>query len=102
MALDAMIFDLDGTLIDTNGAHVEAWRRAFASCGNQVAPDRIALEIGKGGDMLVPAILGPSAEEEHGEELRRASAEEFLKLAQQQRFALLPGTQELLAELRRR
>ena len=29
MALDGIVFDLDGTLVDSNAGHVEAWRRAF-------------------------------------------------------------------------
>jgi beta-phosphoglucomutase-like phosphatase (HAD superfamily) len=61
MALDAMIFDIDGTLVDTNPAHVKAWYEAFVSCGYRVAPDRIAVEIGKGGDLLVSAVLGRQA-----------------------------------------
>src|SRR5690349_10819462 len=54
MALDAMIFDIDGTLVDSNPAHVEAWRRALESHGYQIAADRIQVEIGKGGDKVVP------------------------------------------------
>ena len=42
MALDGMVFDVDGTLVDSNGAHVEAWRRAFERHGYKIPPDRIA------------------------------------------------------------
>lgn len=100
MALDAVIFDLDGTLIDTNPAHVEAWRRAFEACGYKVPPDRIAVEIGKGGDFLVSAVLGQSAEQEHGERLRKLSADAFLEVAREQHFHLMPGAEELLERLR--
>jgi beta-phosphoglucomutase-like phosphatase (HAD superfamily) len=58
MALDALIFDIDGTLVDSNPAHVEAWGIAFESHGYRVARDRIEVEIGKGGDKLVPDVLG--------------------------------------------
>jgi HAD superfamily hydrolase (TIGR01509 family) len=102
MALDAVIFDLDGTLLDTNAAHVEGWRRAFEACGYKVPPDRIAVEIGKGGDFLVPAVLGPSAEREHGERLRKLSAEAFLDVAAKEHFRLMPGAEELLGALRQR
>jgi phosphoglycolate phosphatase-like HAD superfamily hydrolase len=66
MAMRGMIFDIDGTLVDTNPAHVEAWRRAFQRFGYDVSPKRIELEIGKGGDLLVPSILGEELEERYG------------------------------------
>ena len=81
MALDAIIFDLDGTLVDTNGLHVEAWHRAFARRGYTVAHDRIWPEVGKGGDQLVPAILGPGAEKRDGDALRDAWVKEFISIA---------------------
>ena len=55
MALDGMVFDVDGTLVDSNAAHVDAWRRAFERYGYKIPPDRIFAEIGKGGDQLGPA-----------------------------------------------
>ena len=44
MALDAVIFDLDGTLIDTNAMHAEAWRRALEPHGCRIGLDRIYAE----------------------------------------------------------
>ncbi len=102
MSLSGLIFDIDGTLMDTNGHHVEAWRRAFGRYGYTVPADRIEVEIGKGGDKLVPSILGDEADERHGDKLREASAEEFRKIAGEQKFKLFAGAEELLAELRRR
>src|SRR5687767_3362951 len=62
MALDGIVLDLDGTLVDTNGTHVEAWRRVLADHGYVIAPDRIFDEVGKGGDKLVPSLLGRAAD----------------------------------------
>jgi phosphoglycolate phosphatase-like HAD superfamily hydrolase len=100
--LSAMIFDLDGTLVDTNAAHVEAWVRACARHGYKVHADRIGPEIGKGGDNLVPDVLGKEAEERDGEALREACKEEYLALAKQRRFRIFDGAGALLDELRRR
>jgi HAD superfamily hydrolase (TIGR01509 family) len=102
MALDAFLFDVDGTLLDTNGWHIEAWRRAFEGHGYSIAADRIEREIGKGSDKVVDAILGTSGEKEHGEALREAHAENFLELAREQKFVVFPQTRELLQATRER
>jgi membrane protein len=91
-----MIFDIDGTLVDTNPTHVEAWRRAFEAMGYRVPPERIEVEIGKGGDLLVPAILGDEAEKEDGEALRKRQKQEFLTLAPDANFRVFPFVRELL------
>ena len=75
MALRGMIFDIDGTLVDTNPSHVEAWRRAFKRFGFDIPAARIKIEIGKGGDKLVPSVLGQELEDRLGEALRRAQKE---------------------------
>lgn len=69
MLLRGMIFDVDGTLVDTNPTHVEAWRRAFKRLGYDISPERITIEIGKGGDLLVPSILGEDVETRQGKAL---------------------------------
>lgn len=102
MALSGMIFDVDGTLVDTNPAHVEAWRRAFERFGFDVPVERITVEIGKGGDKLVPSILGDEVEERCGEALRRAQKEEFLAIARRERFRVFPGVPGLFPALRER
>src|SRR5689334_8945083 len=100
--LSGFIFDVDGTLVDTNGLHVEAWRRAFATCNIDFNPDRIFVEVGKGGDMLVPDVLGEKADKEIGEDLRKRQPEEFEKLAKEHGIRVFDGTPELMQELRRR
>jgi membrane protein len=102
MALDALIFDIDGTLIDSNPAHVEAWRIAFERYGYRVGRDRIEVEVGKGGDKLVPSILGREADEKDGEVLREAEPEEFAKIGRARGFKPFPGAVELLRTLRER
>ncbi len=96
-----MLFDLDGTLVDSNGAHVEAWRRAFAGRGYRVPPDRIFVEIGKGGDKVVPHLLGNEADEKDGDALRRR-AQEYARIAKAHGLKPMPGAVSLLTDLRRR
>lgn len=58
--LSAVIFDVDGTLVDSNDSHAHAWVEAFRLCGYQVGFDDVRPYIGMGGDHLVPAVIGVS------------------------------------------
>lgn len=60
--LRAVLFDIDGTLVDSNEHHVSAWDQAFRERGHVVPLDMIRGQIGKGGDLLVPTLL-PGASE---------------------------------------
>jgi len=102
MALDALIFDLDGTLVDSNEAHVESFVHGFDRLGYKVLASRIRVEIGQGGDNLVPAILGEEADERDGENIRHAAAEEFERIVAERPLRVFDGARELLAEARRR
>lgn len=100
--MTGVIFDLDGTLVDTNAFHVEAWHEAFRQLGHAVPWNRIVPEIGKGGDKLVPSILGEAGEARDGEALRKAHQANFTAIANRTRIRVFPGTEALLAELRQR
>lgn len=60
----AVLFDLDGTLVDSNEAHVAVWAQVFSEVGRPVDPAAIRGQIGKGGDLLVPALLPGTPEGE--------------------------------------
>lgn len=100
--LTALLLDLDGTLVDTNRFHAEGYSRAFAELGYAVGRDRIDAEIGKGGDKLVPDVLGAEADERHGGEIRERATAHFERLAREHRFALFPSVLDLLRTLRER
>lgn len=54
---EAMLLDIDGTLVDSNDLHTDCWVEAFAHFGCKVEWDVIRRQIGKGGDLLVPDTL---------------------------------------------
>ena len=74
---DAIIFDVDGTLVDSNYQHALAWYRALRRYRITVPLWQIHRAIGMGGDQLVTHVAGEQAEAEHGDALRKAWAEEF-------------------------
>jgi HAD superfamily hydrolase (TIGR01509 family) len=55
--IDAVLFDVDGTLVDSNDLHTAAWQEAFRHFGLVVDYDDIREQIGKGGDNLIPSLL---------------------------------------------
>lgn len=57
MLVKAILFDIDGTLVDSNDLHVLAWREAFESIGMNFSGPEIHAQIGKGADMLIPALV---------------------------------------------
>jgi HAD superfamily hydrolase (TIGR01549 family) len=98
--VDTVVLDVDGTLVDSNYHHTLAWSRAFRSAGYDVPLWRIHRSIGMGGDRLVPRLIGESADQQVGDEVRRRWEAEMEPLLEEVRP--LPHARDLLAELRRR
>ena len=77
--IKAVIFDVDGTLVDSNLQHVEAWREAFAHYGKELSADEVHAQIGKGGDQLMPVFLSRHEIERFGADLERLRLEIFTR-----------------------
>jgi membrane protein len=78
VAIKAILFDIDGTLVDSNDQHVLAWEEAFAGVGAKFDRQQIHDQIGKGTDMLVPTLL-PDADEAEQKRLGEAHGAIFKK-----------------------
>ena len=65
----AVIFDVDGTLVDSNDAHARAWVDAFAEHGITVAYEPVRRAIGMGGDKLMPLVAGIEEDTPKGKEI---------------------------------
>lgn len=75
--LKAVIFDIDGTLIDSVDLHAEAWKEALRHFGHDLPFDRVRAQIGKGGDLLLLALLPKEEAERRGEEIEKYRLELF-------------------------
>jgi hypothetical protein len=67
--LKAVIFDIDGTLVDSVDLHARAWQEAFAHFGHQVEFSAVRSQIGKGGDQLMPVFLSKEEIDSQGQEI---------------------------------
>ncbi len=63
----AVLFDVDGTLVDTNDLHAAAWREAFLNFGLDKPLPEIRWQVGKGGDNLIPSLFPDLGEDRRGE-----------------------------------
>jgi HAD superfamily hydrolase (TIGR01549 family) len=97
---DTVIFDVDGTLVDSNYQHALAWFRAFRRFDITRPLWRIHRGLGMGGDNFVPEIGGADVEAQHGDALRDAWAEEFAPMIDEIRP--FDGAHQLLREVKRR
>ena len=75
--IEAVIFDIDGTIVDSVDLHARAWQAAFAKFGKEISLQKIRRQIGKGTDQLLPALLSSQAINEYGKELDEYRAELF-------------------------
>ena len=55
--IDAILCDIDGTLVQSNWLHAEAWQKAFAAMGIELEKEDVRRQIGKGGDELIPVYV---------------------------------------------
>lgn len=95
----AVIFDVDGTLIDSVDLHAHAWQDAFRDHGREIAFDEIRGQIGKGGDQLMPVFLDPAELERIGEGLERHRGH-ILKERYLPRMTAFPKVRELFERVR--
>ncbi len=73
----AVIFDIDGTIIDSVDSHAKAWQEAFRHFGYEFTFERIRSQIGKGGDQLLPEFLNDEELDRDGKKVDEFRAKLF-------------------------
>ncbi len=97
--LKAVIFDIDGTLVDSVDLHARAWQEAFARFGKNIEFEKVRYQIGKGGDQLMPVFFSRAELEEFGEELEKFRGELY-KREYLPRVRAFPRVRELFERVR--
>ena len=98
----AVLFDVDGTLIDSNDQHARAWVAALAEAGYTVPFERVRPLIGMGGDKVLPELVpGLTEESEAGKAIAKSRVRWFME----HELKTIPptrGARELLEAVRKR
>src|SRR5215210_6033822 len=92
-----VVLDVDGTLMDTNYLHTEAWARAFEEAGHRMPRVRLHKEVGKGAGLLIREFV---EDEETVEKIQDLHSEFYGEL--QEYGHPLPGAKELISSLKER
>ena len=95
----AILFDVDGTLIDTVDLHAAAWVEALKHFGAEVPFGDMRLQIGKGGDQLLQGLLPPNMVAEKGEEIQ-AFRTDLFKRDYMHKARPFPSVRELFERIR--
>ena len=97
--LQGVIFDIDGTLVDSNDAHAKSWVDTFAEADYKVPFDVVRPLIGMGADKLLPKTIGISHDSDEGKKLIKQRSEIFREryLSQLRPFK---GSRELVMRIR--
>ena len=95
----AAIFDLDGTLVDSNDLHTEAWQETFRHFGKEIPYRDLRQQIGKGGDQYMPVFLSELEQRQIGREVETFRADLF-KQKYLGRVRPFPRVRELLERVR--
>lgn len=96
MPIKALLFDIDGTLVDSNDLHVRAWQEVLREAGYHFSAEIIHGQVGKGGDNLVPSLL-PDLSEQEQEKIAEAHGPRYRE-RYMDRVRPFPGARDLLAK----
>ena len=99
--VEAVLCDIDGTLVQSNWLHAEAWQRAFAEMGIPLELEAVRRQIGKGGDELIPVFV-PWWKRDAVEEPLKTYREWIFRTDFLRQVEALPKVREFAEELKSR
>lgn len=98
--ITAVVFDIDGTLVDSVDLHARAWQEAFREFGREVEFERVRHQIGKGGDQLMPVFFTDEELSRFGKQMEEFRGDLF-KREYLPRVRAFPAVRGLFERIRR-
>jgi HAD superfamily hydrolase (TIGR01509 family) len=95
----AVLWDLDGTLVDSEDYHWRSWRDAMAAEGIDLSYDRFLASFGLRNDRILRGWLGDSVDPARIQRIGDAKEAEYRRLAEREGLTPLPGAAEWTARL---
>jgi HAD superfamily hydrolase (TIGR01509 family) len=96
----AVIFDIDGTLVDSVDLHARAWQETFSKFGREIEFEKVRHQIGKGGDQLMPVFFSKEELDKFGDEMEKYRGELY-KRAYLSHVRPFPAVRALFERIRR-
>jgi HAD superfamily hydrolase (TIGR01549 family) len=97
--IKAVIFDIDGTLVDSVDLHAQAWKETFKQYGKDIPYEQVRHQIGKGGDQLMPVFFSQDELDEFGEEMEEYRGKIY-KRDYLRRVRAFPQVRELFLKIK--
>jgi len=95
-----VIFDVDGTLVDTNWMHAQSWVKTLKKFGVEVSENEVLPLIGTGGEKITKNFFNPEQLDKYAEDAIKYHSENIADIADCAK--VFPGVKELFLELKRR
>jgi phosphoglycolate phosphatase-like HAD superfamily hydrolase len=100
MTLRAVLWDLDGTLVDSGEQHYQAWKATAEKLGQPMERQRFAQSFGKRNDTIVAELLGEGVDAAEVQRIGDEKEELYRRLVREQGLELLPGARDWLDRLK--
>jgi len=95
-----VLWDMDGTLVDSGEYHFEAWRETMAGLGRELSRAEFAATFGQRNDIILRRYIGPQITAEEIARIGDAKEVRYRTLVSARGIAPLPGVREWLTRLR--
>jgi beta-phosphoglucomutase len=90
----AVLWDLDGTLVDSGDYHWRSWVTAMGAEGLSITPEQFRASFGQRNDRILGEWLGPDASPERIQRIGDAKEAEYRRIAKTEGLVVLPGAAE--------